>query len=204
MTARTTYNLIILLLFHIIGLVLFMTVPNASNLSYVTLLISGIVLIIDEELSARKWAVVTGIVISGYLIELMGTQTGLLFGDYSYGSSLGTKFLGVPLIIGLNWLIIVIASSSISKNMVKSSVLLQAFIAALLCTFLDVIIEPIAIKYDFWDWENGTIPMFNYFCWFGFSFVFSWLYLHKNVTSNHTASIIYIIWLVFFVILNLV
>ena len=181
-----------------------MTVPNASNLSYVTLLISGIVLIIDEELSARKWAVVTGIVISGYLIELMGTQTGLLFGDYSYGSSLGTKFLGVPLIIGLNWLIIVIASSSISKNMVKSSVLLQAFIAALLCTFLDVIIEPIAIKYDFWDWENGTIPMFNYFCWFGFSFVFSWLYLHKNVTSNHTASIIYIIWLVFFVILNLV
>lgn len=203
MTARTKYNLIVLLLFHTIGLVLFMTYPNASILSYITLLISGLVLLIDEQLSSYKWKVILSIFIIGYLIELIGTKTGILFGNYHYGSSLGYKILGVPLIIALNWVITISASSSISKRLIKSSLILQALISAVLCTVLDVIIEPVAEKYNFWIWENGAIPLFNYICWFGFSFIFSLLYLYRNPSINKTASNIYVIWLVFFLILNL-
>ena len=38
-------------------------------------------------------------------VELVGTKTGMLFGDYSYGKVLGPALQGVPLIIGINWFI---------------------------------------------------------------------------------------------------
>ena len=56
---------------------------------------------------------------------------------YSYDTALGFKFLDVPLIIGLNWVIIVAASSSIIKYFIKKPLILQALLAAALCTLLD-------------------------------------------------------------------
>lgn len=180
MTTRSKYNLLVLILFHLIGLILFIVDPNASKLSYLTLLISGIALIIDEQMTLTKWLKLVGIFIAGYLIELVGTKTGLLFGNYQYGSALGYTFLGVPLIIGLNWVITVAASSSIAKSFSLSSLMLQALISALLCTVLDFVMEPVTIKYGFWNWEDDTVPIYNYICWFGFSYLFSLIYLYKK------------------------
>ena len=50
----------------------------------------------------------------GYIIEFIGVYTGFLFGEYSYGSVLGFKFFETPLIIGLNWLILILATHSFS------------------------------------------------------------------------------------------
>tara|TARA_B110000285_G_C15138497_1_gene628958 strand:+ start:480 stop:1094 length:615 start_codon:yes stop_codon:yes gene_type:complete len=203
MKPRTKYNLIVLIIFHVVGLILFATDPNASRLSYVTLLISGAALIIDEGINLRKAAVLSSIFVLGYSVELIGIKTGFFFGEYSYDTALGSKFLGVPLIIGLNWVIIVAASSSIIKYFIKKPLILQALLAAALCTLLDFIIEPIAISYNFWTWTDGTIPFYNYLCWFGFSFLFSTIYLYRNKEINKTGIIIYIIWTNFFIILNL-
>tara|TARA_B110000977_G_C10958113_1_gene447441 strand:+ start:170 stop:784 length:615 start_codon:yes stop_codon:yes gene_type:complete len=203
MKPRTKYNLIVLIIFHVVGLILFATDPNASRLSYVTLLISGAALIIDEGINLRKAAVLSSIFVLGYSVELIGIKTGFFFGEYSYDTALGSKFLGVPLIIGLNWVIIVAASSSIIKYFIKKPLILQALLAAALCTLLDFIIEPIAISYNFWTWTDGTIPFYNYLCWFGFSFLFSTMYLYRNKEINKTGIIIYIIWTNFFIILNL-
>ncbi|MEJ6800207.1 MAG: carotenoid biosynthesis protein [Crocinitomicaceae bacterium] len=203
MKPRTKYNLIVLIIFHVVGLILFATDPNASRLSYVTLLISGAALIIDEGINLRKAAVLFSIFVLGYSVELIGIKTGFFFGEYSYDTALGSKFLGVPLIIGLNWVIIVAASSSIIKYFIKKPLILQALLAAALCTLLDFIIEPIAISYNFWTWTDGTIPFYNYLCWFGFSFLFSTIYLYRNKEINKTGIIIYIIWTNFFIILNL-
>ncbi|MEJ6598798.1 MAG: carotenoid biosynthesis protein [Crocinitomicaceae bacterium] len=203
MKPRTKYNLIVLIIFHVVGLILFATDPNASRLSYVTLLISGAALIIDEGINLRKAAVLFSIFVLGYSVELIGIKTGFFFGEYSYDTALGSKFLGVPLIIGLNWVIIVAASSSIIKYFIKKPLILQALLAAALCTLLDFIIEPIAISYNFWTWTDGTIPFYNYLCWFGFSFLFSTMYLYRNKEINKTGIIIYIIWTNFFIILNL-
>lgn len=203
MKPRTKYNLIVLIIFHVVGLILFATDPNASRLSYVTLLISGAALIIDEGINLRKAAVLSSIFVLGYSVELIGIKTGFFFGEYSYDTALGSKFLGVPLIIGLNWVIIVAASSSIIKYFIKKPLILQALLAAALCTLLDFIIEPVAISYNFWTWTDGTIPFYNYLCWFGFSFLFSTMYLYRNKEINKTGIIIYIIWTNFFIILNL-
>lgn len=203
MKTRTKINLIVLILFHLIGLILFATDPNASRLSYITLLISGVALIIDEELNIRKAAILASIFIFGYSVELIGIKTGLLFGEYSYDTALGFKLLDVPLIIGLNWVIIVAASSSIVKYFIKRPLILQAVFAAVLCTLLDFIIEPVAINYNFWTWTEGSIPFYNYLCWFGFSFLFSAMYLYRNKGINKTGIAIYVIWAIFFIILNL-
>ena len=203
MKPRTKYNLIVLIIFHVVGLILFATDPNASRLSYITLLISGAALMIDEGIKLRKAAILSSIFVLGYSIELIGIKTGFFFGEYSYDTALGSKFLGVPLIIGLNWVIIVAASSSIIKYFIKKPLILQALLAAALCTLLDFIIEPVAISYNFWTWTDGTIPFYNYLCWFGFSFLFSTIYLYRNKEINKTGIIIYIIWTNFFIILNL-
>ena len=42
----------------------------------------------------------------GFFIEVIGVKTGLLFGVYHYGDSLGLKWLNVPLVMGINWILL--------------------------------------------------------------------------------------------------
>ena len=64
---------------------------------------------------------------------------------------------------------------------------------------LDWLIEPVAVKYDFWQWTNTVVPMQNYIAWFIISalllFIFNKFEFQKN---NKLAQALYIIQLVFF------
>jgi putative membrane protein len=42
------------------------------------------------------------IAVAGFFIEAIGVNTGLIFGNYVYKTTLGWKFLETPLIIGVN------------------------------------------------------------------------------------------------------
>ena len=42
---------------------------------------------------------------TGIAVEIIGTATGGLFGDYQYGNVLGPSIQKVPFIIGINWFI---------------------------------------------------------------------------------------------------
>ena len=52
----------------------------------------------------KTLAVFCFIFIAGIIIEIIGVNTGLIFGNYSYGKGLGIKIWGTPLLIGINWL----------------------------------------------------------------------------------------------------
>ena len=41
-----------------------------------------------------------------FSIEALGVETGLVFGDYVYGTTLGFHVIGVPLVIGFNWVLV--------------------------------------------------------------------------------------------------
>ncbi|MBK7882949.1 MAG: carotenoid biosynthesis protein [Chitinophagaceae bacterium] len=43
----------------------------------------------------------------GIAVEIIGVKTGFLFGNYSYGIVLGPKIQSVPILIGINWFIII-------------------------------------------------------------------------------------------------
>src|SRR5581483_3953042 len=50
------------------------------------------------------YAVIT--IMIGLSVEIMGVQTGFPFGSYFYTVKLGPRLFGVPVIIGLNWLLL--------------------------------------------------------------------------------------------------
>lgn len=103
--------------------------------------------------------------LTGFLVEVAGVQSGLLFGEYWYSNVLGYSILGVPLLIGVNWFLLSAASYGISKK-ISSGKILSIIIGALLTAGIDVVIEPVAIDLEFWSWQGNTVPIQNYLMWF--------------------------------------
>lgn len=102
---------------------------------------------------------------AGFLFEWIGVHTGLLFGEYSYGTALGFKVDEIPLLIGLNWLMLVYSSGHLVQRW-ASHWFMRALLGAILMVSLDVLIEPVAVRFDFWSWHQNEIPFSNFIGWF--------------------------------------
>lgn len=200
--AITRYFPLVLILFHIIGFVLFMQSKTASDLTWVNLALCGTLVFLAEDNLKKATAVFLAIFMGGYFIELIGTQTGYLFGSYAYGEVLGWRLMGVSVIIGVNWYAIVLAASNLARFF-KLGVVVQSIIAGALCVGMDFVIEPVAIKFGFWSWSQNEIPLFNYLTWFAFATFFSYIYLKNSRTLNKTAAWLFFIWLAFFILLGM-
>ena len=142
--------------------------------------------------------------VTGFLSEVVGVHTGLLFGDYSYGAALGLKLWEVPLLIGLNWLMLVYTTGHIS-NYLKLHWLAKSLLGALLMVLLDFFIEPVAMQFDFWSWQGNYIPVSNFIGWFAVAFLLQ-LYFQKArfFKNNELAPYVYLVQLVFFVLLYII
>jgi uncharacterized membrane protein len=143
------------------------------------------------------------VALAGFMAEVVGIHTGLLFGNYSYGEALGTKLFEVPLLIGLNWLMLVYTTGHLA-NYTKLHWLVKALLATLLMLGLDFFIEPVAMRFDFWDWAGSRIPVSNYIGWFGLSLGLQ-VYFQKAAIfkQNRMAPFVYLVQLIFFVSLYL-
>ena len=192
------------MIFHFVGILLFVYDPKSAQLSFLTVIVCGVLLLLNEKRSGN-YKSYAFIFLGGYLVEVIGVNTQILFGNYSYGSALGIKLLNVPPLIGLNWLIIIISGASISRWILKDKPLwVLAIAAAFICTLLDVIIEPVAIKFNFWQWDGDVVPIYNYVCWFILSIAFSYVYLAKKTDINRIGIRTYGIWILFFSLLNII
>lgn len=143
------------------------------------------------------------IAIGGYCIEVAGVQTGVIFGHYQYGSTLGFAAWGVPLILCVNWFFLVYATRSLAQSWIKDPLLL-CLLAATFMTGYDFILEPVAVRYDFWHWHGGNIPLQNYVAWYLISFVFHYIFLKwVPMTPNVFAVRLLLIQVVFFAVLHI-
>ncbi|MBN2709451.1 MAG: carotenoid biosynthesis protein [Calditrichaceae bacterium] len=134
-----------------------------------------------EEIRKKRrfiwWS--AGIIILSLLVEIAGVQTGVIFGNYDYGKALKPFVGGAPLVIGFAWFNMVMGSLALINNFasdkLKKSAVLTALAAAFLMVVFDMIMEPAAVKLDYWSWENGIIPLQNYMAWFvcGFAFLYA-------------------------------
>lgn len=182
------YPLFLALLFHVTGVLGILFTPYKDwfvNNTPMVLLTMFLLLVQSENKISKKHIVFFIVVfIIGMFTEIVGVNTGLLFGHYQYGMVLGPKLYGVPLLIGLNWFIIVFSSGSIFSQfvglvqekyrfrMTETTLAIVVVIGgATIATCFDYILEPVAIKLHFWTWENGEIPLLNYICWFFISTV---------------------------------
>jgi putative membrane protein len=141
---------------------------------------------------------------AGFAVEMLGVQTGKIFGNYYYGYALGYKLKDVPLIIGVNWVMLILATHSIAHKL-SQHMFIGSAIGAALMVFLDYFIEQVASQYAFWHWHQDVIPLQNYIAWFIISFLFHGLgYVLNFKKENSMAVFIFVLQLSFFIILNLV
>jgi len=141
----------------------------------------------------------------GFSAELLGTQTGLLFGDYAYGPVLGPKIWDTPLMIGVNWMMLGYCAGVTSNVLLPGRTFwMRGLLAASLMVGLDVIIEPVAMAYDFWDWEASVVPFSNYVGWFLVALPLELLfaYWHKGL-RNKVGVALFSLQTLFFLILFL-
>lgn len=137
----------------------------------------------------------------GMITEFLGVNYGWIFGSYQYGENLGYKIQGVPLMIGVNWAVLTYCTATIAKRIHKN-IIISSIIASILMVLLDLIIEIVAPKFDFWEFEKGIVPLQNYIGWFGVAFIahlgFQKLYKPKAITiATHIFVAITMFFLVF-------
>lgn len=216
--------LFIVLLFHISGAIGILFSPYKQwfvhNTPLNLVLMAVLLIITQQQKNIAFFGFVFATFFIGFLAEWIGIHTGALFGNYEYGKVLGLQYENVPLLIGVNWFIIIyctgIVTGKLYSKMNAKLADVQAgmspavqFISlvvdgALLATFFDFIIEPVAVKLGYWKWlNNGDIPFYNYACWFAISAllltIFRLLPFDKN---NRLAVHLFIIQVLFFLLLR--
>lgn len=158
-----------------------------------------------QKKRAFWWAVV--VFLGGFLFEAVGVKTGLIFGDYAYGSVLQPQVAGVPLAIGFAWLGIQISSLAVAQRLLsRRSPFMIALVTALLMVAFDVFMEPAAIHLDYWTWVGGRPPLHNYLGWFAIALLFSLLGAGLKLFEKRLPTFAlhaYIAQLIYFVLINL-
>ena len=155
------------------------------------------------KLNSKELFCIVLIFLTGILVEFLGVNYGLLFGDYAYGKNLGPKFLGVPFLIGMNWVILTIISGSISNYISKGSKILSIVLGSILMLAIDFFIEPVAPMLDFWEFKNSIVPLSNYTGWLITGFVTQLLYQYLFKEKELRFSLnLYLAIFVFFLFLN--
>jgi putative membrane protein len=139
----------------------------------------------DSPVRAKLWA--SSIIFLGsFFIELIGVHTGLLFGNYSYSKLLGFTIFGVPITIGVTWLLVSLSTWHIVLLSTKS-ILQRLLLGGTLAVMFDLVLEQFAASYGLWIWQAGTIPLYNYVCWFIISIL--WFGILHKLTPKTTPSL---------------
>lgn len=160
----------------LIGILLPVTRSFFLSLTPYMLLFSFLIVYLEEgRWVIRNVLAILLILLFSFGIEYVGVNYGYLFGDYKYGSILGFKYYHVPVIIPLTWAMLSIAARSLI-NLVTNQYVISALLSAIVITAYDFLLELVAVRFGWWWWANGEIPIFNYICWFIFSFIFQLLF----------------------------
>lgn len=194
--------------FYIIGLIGFI-IPSTKIIflkttPYVLLLSTFLIGLYHKKYKEKEIFIFLLIFVLGFFIEVIGVNTSLIFGSYTYGNSLGVKIFNTPLIIGINWLFLTYTSTSIATKF-KLNKLFTVLIASTLMLIYDFILEQVAHKMDMWSWENNIIPIKNYISWWLIGIVFvSFIKIFNVETKNPLALTIFICQFLFLIILSIV
>jgi bisanhydrobacterioruberin hydratase len=203
---KLSLSIFLIWLFHLSGIIGILIGYEAwfASLTYINLFVCFFSILINEFENNKKILVALLVPFSiGLITEYLGVNFGFIFGTYQYGENLGLKFQGVPFMIGINWAILIYATSMIVRNFIKQTWLI-CLLASLLMVFLDLFMEQVAPRFDFWKFANNQIPIQNYYAWFLISYLAHWVFLKfSNFSENKLSFHIYAAFLLFFIIFTI-
>ena len=86
--------------------------------------------------------------------------------DYIFKLKVLEFYFGVPIIIGVQWILLTFITGSFSAYIFKKSKIKAVFLGAILMVLLDILIEPVAPDMGFWVFNSLKAPVQNYIAWF--------------------------------------
>ena len=135
------------------------------------------------------------------LLEIIGTNKGIIFGKYTYEPSLcpGPMIKNVPILIAISWAGLIYMALVCSMMIIDGSVvsiinLSHILLTTLLVTILDLVLDPIAVDEGRWSWEMPGkyygVPIKNFIGWFfNCSLI---LFLFSMISSSHVITNSYV------------
>ena len=213
----------IAILFHVCGAIGILYSPHKNwfiaNTPFNLLLMTALLFWVQPKKGLQFILFFSICFLVGMGTEMIGVNTGKLFGSYHYGSVLGKRLNGVPYLIGINWFVVIFCVGILMTKVTnwmedkydeigsrfKPWQKTVSFVldGALLATILDYNIEPVAIKLSFWQWKYGTPPVFNFICWFAISAQLLWLFKILNFNKDNQFAVhLLIIQALFFITLQ--
>ena len=108
---------------------------------------------------------------AGLGVELLGSQTGFPFGQYSYATAPAPTVLTVPLMVPLGWFAFTLAGLHLAGG--------RPWLAGLLIMFWDVGLEPLMTAQNYWRWSDphplwAGAPVQNFLGWWAVGTAIAW------------------------------
>lgn len=205
--SKTNILIFVIILFHVVGLIGFLMPflrPLFLQIVPFHLLLMLFLLVINHHGRISKLLLFASIVmLLGFAAEWVGVHKHWLFGSYFYGKTLGFKLDGIPLMIGVNWFLLIYAVGVFIKKVPVKEAWLKIMIGVVILVVLDLLIEPVAIRFDYWHWLSGSIPIKNYVGWAIVSLFLISVFQYFNFRfQNNVAPALLIVQFLFFAVLN--
>ncbi len=193
------YLLYFLILIYVSGAIGFLFNPGFfAPFTPLTLAFTCFVFLIHQPLNNLNYTLsFIGLAAVGFVAEVIGVKTGVVFGNYYYGNALGYKVLAVPLVISLNWGLLINIGVLVATYLSKKPLLI-ATLAAFIITGVDLVIEQVASQMDYWHFSNGIAGIQNYIGWFIISFFTSWLLQKHLVKGDKKIALVFLLLQLFF------
>ena len=134
----------------------------------------------------------------GLSVEIIGVNFSFFFGEYKYGDNLGVKIFDVPVVIGFNWVLLIILTGNFANRVFQKSIIGKVLFGSIMMILLDLLIEISAPKLDYWEFALNPVPLSNYFWWLIFSILFHLIYQSNNNKEFLVSSNILVIHFLFF------
>ena len=193
--------IIIIFINHLIGLLGLnspMWQSQFEKIASVNLLLSFVlVMVFHGSFDSRFFIFCAFAFIVGMAAEIAGVSTGQVFGSYYYTPSFGWKVMGVPVIIGINWILLSYVTA-VAVTGYFQHLLFRVVAAALLMVLIDLLLEHFAIRHHFWVWYQSSPPLQNYISWFFVSVIIQIVYITLIPDTLNVSARYYLIILLLF------
>lgn len=144
-------------------------------------------LIVNNSINKKFLIRLFLIFLLGFTVEIIGVNFSIFFGEYKYGNNLGIKIFDVPIVIGFNWVLLIILTGNFAHKIFPKSIMLRVLNGSIMMILLDLLIEISAPKLDYWEFAVNPVPLSNYLWWFIFSILFHFIY-QSNIKKEYVVS----------------